>query len=95
MKITKATERRATLLGVEICEEVHAEDRPNGSIESVEVLAFYHVDSMSDAGAWYRITDDGLFFVDASCGEDWPHWIKDNKALRSYLVEFTKALADD
>jgi len=95
MKITKTTQRQATVLGVEICEEKHGEDRPDGSIESVEMLAFYHIDSMSDAGAWYRITDDGLFFVGASCGEDWPHWIKDNKALRSCLVEFTKALADD
>lgn len=83
-KITKTTINMATRRGLDL---IFFDDN------AVILLNIAPLDSDSDAGVYYRVTDGGLFFDSATVNsEDWPRWIATDSKLRAYLGDMAAAL---
>ena len=87
MNISKTTFNMASRRGIEL--ELGTDSDLLGR-EYPVLLIHGHCDS--DAMATYRIKSDGLFYVCAGYGEDWPCWIQSDASLRTYLDSMAEAL---
>ena len=87
MNISKTTFNMASRRGIEL-ELGTAQDKLGRDFPAL--LIHGHEDS--DAVAFYRVKDDGLYFDGCHYGEDWPCWIQSDASLRTYLDAMAGAL---
>ena len=89
MEITKTTINMATRRGLDL--EIFR-DGEQGILLLNVALPKDHA-AGNDAGVYYRVTNDGLFFDSATINvEDWPHWIASDAKLRVHLDDMALAL---
>ena len=95
MKITQTTINMAAKRSVAIT--INEDDcnldglyrrREDEVVTTVELSAIDEDGEAADEySALYRLTGNGLFFVDSLTGDraEWPHWIEDESTLRGLL----------
>ncbi len=87
MKISKTTFNMAKRRGLEL-EIGTAQDKLGRDFPALLI----HGHWQSDAVAFYRIKEDGLFFDGCHVGEDWPYWIQSDASLRTCLDAMAEAM---